>query len=164
MVRVMTGDQVIARLFFEMTARGQLSKLLSIDSADMFGQDNTTRAVITEGLADRQQRASADAADRDRCRIGAPYGRARAKSSFLQWEWLSSFHLARPSRGDTAALASKKREASMRKKIKASFDPKKFLAKVGEENRVISTGRIKLSSPRETLRTRSFTFSEATSS
>ena len=28
-------------------ARGRLSKLLSIDSADMFGQDNTTRAVLT---------------------------------------------------------------------------------------------------------------------
>ena len=28
-------------------ARTRLSKLLSIDSADMFGQDNTTRAVLT---------------------------------------------------------------------------------------------------------------------
>jgi RNA polymerase sigma-70 factor (ECF subfamily) len=28
-------------------ARARLSKLLSIDSADMFGQDNTTRAVLT---------------------------------------------------------------------------------------------------------------------
>ena len=28
-------------------ARTRLSKLLSIDSADMFGQDNTTRAVLS---------------------------------------------------------------------------------------------------------------------
>ena len=40
--------------------------------------------------------------------------------------------------GETAALARKKREASVRKKIKASFDPKKFLAKVGEGKTVSS--------------------------
>jgi len=30
-------------------ARTRLSKLLSIDSADRFGQDHTTRAVLTAG-------------------------------------------------------------------------------------------------------------------
>jgi len=30
-------------------ARSRLSKLLSIDSADRFGQDHTTRAVLTAG-------------------------------------------------------------------------------------------------------------------
>ena len=30
-------------------ARARLSKLLTIDSADMFGQDHTTRAILTAG-------------------------------------------------------------------------------------------------------------------
>ena len=52
----------------------------------------------------------------------------------------------------------------MRKKVKTAFDPKKFLAKVGEGKTVSRTGRIKLFSPKEKLRTRSFIFSKARSS
>src|SRR5260370_30926967 len=40
--------------------------------------------------------------------------------------------LALPSSGERAALARRKRGAFVRKRVKASFDPKKFLAKVGE--------------------------------
>ncbi len=44
----------------------------------------------------------------------------------------------------------------MRKKVKASFDPKEFLAKVGEGKRYPNIGRIKLFSRRERSRTPSF--------
>src|ERR1700751_4628915 len=40
--------------------------------------------------------------------------------------------LALPSSGERAALARRKRGAFVRKRVKASFDPKEFLAKVGE--------------------------------
>ena len=40
--------------------------------------------------------------------------------------------LALPSPGERAALAKKKREAFVRKRVKAPFDPKVFLARVGE--------------------------------
>ena len=52
----------------------------------------------------------------------------------------------------------------MRKKAKASFDPKTFLAKVGEGKTMSNTGRIKLFSHKERLRTRFFTSSKARSS
>ena len=52
----------------------------------------------------------------------------------------------------------------MRKKIKASFDPKKFLAKVGEGKTVSSYRKDQIVFSKETLRTRSFTFSGAASS
>src|SRR2546430_6141263 len=39
---------------------------------------------------------------------------------------------ALPSSGERAALARRKRGAFVRKRSKASFDPKEFLAKVGE--------------------------------
>src|SRR2546430_850840 len=39
---------------------------------------------------------------------------------------------ALPSSGERAALARRKRGAFVRKRVKASFDPKIFLAKVGE--------------------------------
>jgi CRP/FNR family transcriptional regulator, cyclic AMP receptor protein len=40
--------------------------------------------------------------------------------------------LALPSSGERAALARRKRGAFVRKRVKASFDPKEFLAKAGE--------------------------------
>src|SRR6476620_5604655 len=40
--------------------------------------------------------------------------------------------LALPSSGERAALARRKKGAFVRKRVKASFDPKEFLAKVGE--------------------------------
>ncbi len=40
--------------------------------------------------------------------------------------------LALPSSGERAALARRKRGAFVRKRVKSSFDPKEFLAKVGE--------------------------------
>src|SRR6266480_317940 len=40
--------------------------------------------------------------------------------------------LALPSSGERAAVARRKRGAFVRKRVKASFDPKEFLAKVGE--------------------------------
>ena len=72
--------------------------------------------------------------------------------------------LALPSQGKGRPLRERKREASVRKKVKTVFDPKKFLAKVGEGKTVSHTGRIKLFSPKEKLRMRSFTFSKARSS
>ena len=57
------------------------------------------------------------------------------------------------------------RTARLRKKIKVSFDPHKFLAKVGEGKRSYQPTRgIKLFSPKEKSRTRFFTFSKARSS
>src|SRR5205085_1169924 len=42
------------------------------------------------------------------------------------------FRLALPSSGERAALVRKKKGAFVRKRVKASFNPKQFLAKVGE--------------------------------
>ena len=44
---------------------------------------------------------------------------------------------------------------------KAVFDPKKFLANAGEGKKYLNTGRIKLSSHKERLRTRFFIFRKA---
>ena len=51
--------------------------------------------------------------------------------------------------------------SQLRKKVKATFDPQKFLANVGEGKRFIATGRIRLFSPKGKLRTQFFTFSKA---
>src|SRR6266702_279346 len=51
---------------------------------------------------------------------------------FPQWNRYNSLRLALPSSGERAALARRKRGAFVRKRVKASFDPKEFLAKVGE--------------------------------
>src|SRR6266436_7390350 len=53
-------------------------------------------------------------------------------SSFAQWNRYNPPRLALPSSGERAALARRKRGAFVRKRVKASFDPKEFLAKVGE--------------------------------
>src|SRR6266496_4223705 len=49
--------------------------------------------------------------------------------------------LALPSSGERAALARRKRGAFVRKRIKASFDPKEFLAKVGEGKTISKYGK-----------------------
>src|SRR5947208_2696857 len=56
----------------------------------------------------------------------------QAGSSFAQWNRYNPPRLALPSSGERAALARRKRGAFVRKRVKASFDPKEFLAKVGE--------------------------------
>ena len=85
------------------------------------------------------------------------------RHSFWRWNLLQSSRLALPSSGERAALVKKKKGALVRKRVKASFDPKKFLAKVGE-GKTISKYRIKLFSHRERLRTQFFTSSKARSS
>src|SRR6478672_8100416 len=55
----------------------------------------------------------------------------QAGSSFAQWNRYNP-PLALPSSGERAALARRKKGAFVRKRVKASFDPKEFLAKVGE--------------------------------
>ena len=62
------------------------------------------------------------------------------RHSFWRWNLLQSSRLALPSSGERAALVKKKKGALVRKRVKASFDPKKFLAKVGE-GRTISKYR-----------------------
>src|SRR6266436_3763363 len=53
--------------------------------------------------------------------------------SLAQWNrYNPPPRLALPSSGERAALARRKRGAFVRKRVKASFDPKEFLAKVGE--------------------------------
>src|SRR3984957_4403018 len=59
-------------------------------------------------------------------------GSERMRHSFWRWNLLQSSRLALPSSGERAALVKKKKGALVRKRVKASFDPKKFLAKVGE--------------------------------
>src|SRR6266436_9814872 len=56
----------------------------------------------------------------------------QAGSSLAQWNRYNPPRLALPSSGERAALARRKRGAFVRKRVKASFDPKEFLAKVGE--------------------------------
>src|SRR6266478_1165042 len=80
----------------------------------------------------------------------------QAGSSLAQWNRYNPPRLALPSSGERAALARRKRGAFVRKKVKASFDPKEFLAKVGEGKRYPNIGRIKLFSRRERSRTPSF--------
>ena len=52
----------------------------------------------------------------------------------------------------------------MRKRLKTSFDPKLFLAKVGEEKRYPNIGKIKLSFRKDKSRTLFFTSGKARSS
>jgi CRP/FNR family transcriptional regulator, cyclic AMP receptor protein len=59
-------------------------------------------------------------------------GSERMRHSFWRWNLLQSSRLALPSSGERAALVKKKKGALVRKRVKASFDPKNFLAKVGE--------------------------------
>src|ERR1700730_12014603 len=59
-------------------------------------------------------------------------GSERMRRSFWRWNLLQSSRLALPSSGERAALVKKKKGAFMRKRVKASFDPKVFLAKVCE--------------------------------
>ena len=54
------------------------------------------------------------------------------RHSFWRWNLLQSSRLALPSSGARAALVKKKKGALVRKRVKVSFDPKNFLAKVGE--------------------------------
>src|SRR5260221_6844262 len=56
----------------------------------------------------------------------------QAGSSLAQWNRYNPPRLALPSSGERAALARRKRGAFVRKRVKASFDPKEILAKVGE--------------------------------
>ncbi len=66
--------------------------------------------------------------------------------------------------GSTPILHTGKRQAFVRKRVKVSFDPKIFLAKVGEGKTISKYGRIKLFSHKERLPTRFFTSSKARSS
>src|SRR3989475_1580160 len=52
--------------------------------------------------------------------------------SLAQWNRYNPPRLALPSSGERGAVARRKRRDFVRKRVKASFDPKKFLAKVGE--------------------------------
>src|ERR1700745_890267 len=72
--------------------------------------------------------------------------------------------LALPSSGERAALARRKRGAFVRKRVKASFDPKEFLAKVGEGKTISEYRKDQSFFHRKRSRTRFFTSSKARSS
>jgi len=66
--------------------------------------------------------------------------------------------------GERAVPVKKKKGAFVRKRVKASFDPKVFLAKVGEGKTISNIERIKLFFRKDRSRTLFFTSSKARSS